>query len=564
MRGAKMGIFKTSLETIWASEEEVKIYYETATKKINLLLQKYNIRDIQGNLEKVLSDKLRDILSFTGFFESTPLKSIFFDQKQQFIPQEILYTFRNIISDPPINIKAIFFNTFITLLTKKGWDRALSAYFEKQYNFPPDGIIILDDLKDFSLGFGVYKATFQLRIPSREKIIVFLKKSYSLASYNEQLYFHLQKELLPTASYANLPYRLSNKGNEELLLSPLIPGVVSDTILSILTQAYKKTNHKVTLKKALVVLIEAFMEHAALGDLLLRNDRNLINSLVAPIIDGILQNNILEDLNNPEKILVYAKNIVANKTKAISLVDIDLKWLLEEKNSGWILADIDCGLSEINLLSLLPDFNNYNSKTNPFFEKRKEYIAHYFNIYCQKQKNILNKKEFLFSAIKKIYPSHISEKKLKLFTQRINFFEKNNKSIVELFKRYLLNFRIRLVYKETLIALDRISKKSNNKALLNALKKNKLLKFLPPKSTFVSYESSILLQLQCFRGVLSKKDSIILSEKVRINWEAVASIISMIAKKFNSRLFKVLEDKKQFIKKDTTALLTFLLSTSHS
>jgi hypothetical protein len=284
----EMAVFKTSFEVRLASEEDVKIYYETAARKINLLLEKYNIRNAKGMLEQVSANEMRALLSLNGFFQSTPLKSIFFDQKQQFVPMEIIQVFRNIISDAPANIKAIFFNTFISLLTKKGWDKALSAYFEKHYNFPLDGIIILEDLKDFSVGFGVYRATFQLRTPRRDRVIVFLKKPYNTRAYNELLYLHLQKDLLPTACYAKIPCILSDKeNNEELLLSPLIPGITSDTALSLLTRAYRETtndSHKITLKISLEMIIEAFISHAALGDLLGRNDRHLMNSMIASVL----------------------------------------------------------------------------------------------------------------------------------------------------------------------------------------------------------------------------------------------------------------------------------------
>ena len=365
-----MAIFKTNLEVIYASENEVELYYEATAKKINLLLEKYDIRDQKGKLEEVSAEQLRILLSFSGFFQSTPLKAIFFDQKHQYIPQDIIHTFRSIISDPPPNIKVIFFNIFISLLTAKGWDKPLSTYLEKEYNFPPDGIVILDDLKDFSLGFGVYRVTFQLKIPGKEKIIVFLKQSNEIRSYNELLYFHLQKELLPTSSQAKLPCILSNKEKEEILLSPLVPGVASDTALSTLMQNYRKTKNntqKFHIKKILEVLVEAFISHAALSDVLGRNDRHLMNSLIEFIDDGVSKSNILEDLNNPEAVLAYAKTIETKKTQAISLIDIDLKWLLGERNTDWALADIDFGLSELNLLSLLPEFNDYDLKTNPFF-----------------------------------------------------------------------------------------------------------------------------------------------------------------------------------------------------
>jgi len=561
-----MATFITKFEVILASKEEVTTYYETATKKINALLTKYDIRNAKGELEEVSADKFKALLSSTGLFQSTPLKSIFFDQKQQFLPQEIIHAFRSIISDPPTSIKAVFFNEFLTLLTKRGWDKPLSMYFEKQYNFPSDGIIILDELKDFSIGSGVYRATFQLRTPRREEITVFLKRSCGIKSRNELLYFHLQKQFLPTASYAKTPFILSNKKiKEELLLSPLIPGAASDITLSKLTQAYRTTqynDHKSILKKALEILIEAFFCHAALGDLLGRNDRHLMNSRIASVVDGIPQKSTLEDLNNLEKILAYAKSIVTNKIKAFSLIDFDLTWLLGEKNAGWILADIDFGLSELNLLSLLDEFNDYNFKTNPFYAKRKEYVERYFKVYCQKQKAILEKKEILFSEINKSYTPKISEEKLKILTQEIIFYEKNKEAIFKLFKRYLLNFRIRRVHKATLVTLHEIAKNSKNMKLLNALKAAKLLKYLPPEPDSASSELNVFLQLQCFRNVLSEKDMIILSEGKRtITWEIIASNISTIAEKFNSKLFKALQDKKQFIKNDTAELLKGLRNT---
>jgi len=559
-----MATFKTKLEGILASEEEVTIYYETVIKKINALLAEHGIRKSNGKFEEVSADKFKALLSLDGFFQPTPLKSIFFDRKQQFVPEEIGRASRSIISDPPASIKAFFLKEFIKLLIKKGWDKPLSAYFEEQYNFPPDGTIILDELKDFSFGSGVYRATFQLGTTRREKITVFLKRSCGVESHNELLYFHLQKQFLSTASYAKTPFILSNKENEDaLLLSPLIPGVASDTILTTLTRVIRKTkdnDNKSILKKALEILIEAFLRHAALGDLLGRNDRHLMNSFIAPVVDGIPQENMWEDLDNSEKILAFAKTIVTKKIKAFSLIDFDLAWLLGKKNAEWILADIDFGLSELNLLSLLDEFNDYNSKTNPFFEKRKETVEHHFDVYCQKQEEILEKKEILFSEIKKSYAPKISGEKLRILTREINLSEKNKESVVKVFKRYLLNFRIRRVHKETLFELYKIAKKTNNINLSNALKEAELSKYLPRQFAFDAYELNVFLELQCFRNVLSK-DMIMLCEVDRAtSWEKIASDISKIAGRFNRKLFKALQEKKQFIENDTKELLKGLRS----
>ncbi|PCI39588.1 MAG: hypothetical protein COB50_00905 [Thiotrichales bacterium] len=560
-----MAIFRTNFEVIPASEEEIIIYYETAAKKINALLARYVICNSKGDLEKVSADQFRALLSISDFFQSTPLKTIFFKQKQQFVPQEILHVFRSIVSNPPTNIKAVLCNKFINLLMQKKWDKSLSAYFEKQYNFPSDGTIVLSDLQDFSFGSGVYRATFRLMSSSMEEVTVFLKGSSEIQSGNEILYFNLQKQFLSTARYAKMPCILSNEENKaELLLSPVITGVASDTTLSKLIYANQETkddDHKFILEKAIAFIIEAFICHAALGDILGRNDRHLRNSRIAFVTDSTPEVNMAENLNNPEKILSYAKTIITNETKAFSLIDFDLVWLLVRGNYRWIFVDIDFGLSELNLMSLLDEFNDYNSEKNPFYEKRKQYVARYFAVYCQKQADILQNKKVIFAAIKKSYVPEIAEEKWKLLTQEITLAEKSKEPVIKLFKRYLLNFRLRKVYKETLLALHAIAIQLNNVHLLTAITKAKLLKYIPPKSAFTSSAPDVFLQLQCFRGVLAKQDMEILCKNPRTTWEMVASNIAMITKKFDNKLFKSLQDKTQFIKNDTAELLGGLQNT---
>lgn len=558
-----MAIFKVGFEGALASEEQIDTYYETAVININLLLVKYNIISANGQLEVISADNLKFNLSFDGFFQSTPLQSIFLNGRQQYIPEEIVQVFRSIISDSPLNIKAVFIKTFITLMKEKGWEKSLSTYFEQQYDFPVNEVIILEDLEDFSLGGTVYKATFRLGVSGAEKVTIFLKRSNVLWSYNELLYFHLQKECLFTASSAKMPWSLlNNEKNDVLLLSPLIIGVESDIGISLLTHFYKNTetkNAKSTIKKALEILIEAFIEHAVLGDLLGRNDRHLMNSLMALVVNGVTQNTTASDLITLEKVLAYSQSIITNKISSISLIDIDLKWLLDEKNFDWAFVDIDFGLSEINLLSLLDEFNNFNLKANMFFEQRKKYVIHYFKVCCQKQEALLEQKDLFFSAVQKIYPYNFSKKNLILLAKRINDFKNSKKHVIKIFKRYLLNYRLRLIHKETLLTLYKIALGSNNVNILNHLKEANLLQYLPPEAAFAEYDPSVFFQLQCFRGVLSKKDQVILSKTNRACWETIASNISAVTKKMNNDLFNELEANKKYVIQDAQAILSSII-----
>lgn len=557
-----MAISSANSEVVPATEEQINSYYESAAQKINLLLNCYGVRNAVGQLEEVSVNQLKHSLSLEGFFQATILQAIFFDHKQQYVPEEIIQAFRNIISAAPFQIKTAILEIFVNLLATKGWETSLSRYFEQTYHFPKNGIIELIDLKDFSLGFGVYKATFQLSLPEIKKVTIFLKQAHGLRAYNEQLYFYLQKAFLSTAKFAKMPWLVSSAiTNETLLLSPLMSGVESDIALSLLKYEHdsaENSEDKSIIKKALEVLIETFIEHSALGDLLGRNDRHLMNSLIFSVADGIPQTTAVKDLVAHKNLLTFANKIAENKAEAFGLIDIDLKWLLEEKNYHWIFADIDFGLSEINLLSLLDEFNNVDAKNNQFLETRKKYIAYYFAIYTNTQKVLLENQALIFSAIKTIYPLEFAEKKLMLLAQQISYLENNRKCIIKVFEHYLLNYRIRLAHKETLFMLYKIAKKSNNVDLLTDLRHADLLKYLPPDSAFDTYEPSVILELQCFRGVLSRKDQAAISQHDRVCWEGVASNISLVAEQHNQDLFTALEEKKKFISQDTEILLNFI------
>ena len=63
--------------------------------------------------------------------------------------------------------------------------------------------------------------------------------------------------------------------------------------------------------------------------------------------------------------------------------------------------------------------------------------------------------------------------------------------MIKLFERYLLDFRIRLAHKKSLVALDKMAKESNDKYLLNTLKDAVII--VVPKPIFPA--SSIISEL---------------------------------------------------------------------
>lgn len=545
-----MSKFITNIEVILATDEEIERYYEAAADKINHLLSQYAVRDVDGELAVITVDRLKAQWSLECLFESTPIASIFFNQKQQFVPQDIIQSFRSIVSDAPDNIKAVFFHQFLLWLEQKGWDQSLSAYFERRYDFPSDGIVVLQALKDCSIGAAVYGVTFQLRSLHREKITVFLKQGTRDQFCNERLYARLQKQLLLTARFAEEPFDLvSADAQEVLMLSPEISGVASDVMLSTLQYAYQhaeRHDDKNLFQQTLKIFIDAFIRHSVLGDMLGRNDRHLLNSLIAPIVDGVPVHNTRNLIHHPDSLLSFCRRLVLDEGEAFSLIDFDIAWLLGEENAQYSLDDIDCGLSELNLLSLLAEFNDYDAELNPFFDQRKETIEHCFSVYCQQLDSILGERDTVFSEIAVCFSSERVDEKSKILQERILFFEDSVDAVIQLFERYLLNFRIRRVYKDTLFSLYSMAMQVNQVDLLDALRDAELLHYLPPGSVLASYNPSVFLQLQCFRGV--RGDA----------WDTISSSIATIAERFNGELFSTLEDKKQFIITDSAELLECL------
>ena len=533
--------FTTNIEVIPGSKDDVHNYFKVMVKKINLLFLKYDIRDDKNKIEKLF---LHDLMVMQHFSKEPRIKELsFLNRKQRFLPQEIILFFRDFVSESPMHIKTVLFDNFLNFLRERDDDKLLSDYIKSQCGFSFDGLLVLDAIELYSINSMVYRITFKKPLLSNKKYIFFLKETNKLRSSNEILYSSLQRRFLYSSRFANIPFLLrENEGN--LLFSSSAPGVSSDIIFTKLIQARKNVaipNDMITIDEALKVLLEAFISHAALGDLLGRNDRHLINSNIAFIEDDAIKTDVLNYFSSATDVLTWADNVAVNKMDSFSLVQFDIEWLLEEKNIEWMLLDIDFGLSELNLLSFFDEFNVYDDGDGVFYEKRKELIEYFYHIYIQTQSVIVKNKNFIFSEIKKYFSKQIVCEKIQFIEKNIFYFS-NKETIISFFSRYLLDYRIRKIYQGSLNGLYQNAIDANNQEILSNLSHANLLQYIPARFGCDTLNQSASIELQCFRGVTYQ-------------WGEVMCRIENILKSFSPTLLSSLQNKKEFIKNDADKLL---------
>ncbi len=550
--------FITNLESPSARAEEVVGYCKLLQEQITELLVRFGVCGVEESQQLVSVQHVQELLFLKHFDKPTPIKAIFFDRAQQFVPIRIIESFQRVVSGAPLSLKRTIFTAFQDVFNRHGWFEPLSAYFHKRYQVSVDEKIMVVDIQDCSVANGTFRMTFQINTPVRKRIPLFVKKTSQDRAYNEMLYFYCQKRFFDFARYADTPAVLAGtKADDELMLAPTVPGLSADVVLTNLYQCRHKMEYdeiKALVVEASKVLIAAFMKHAALGDLLGRNDRHLNNTLLAPVIDNNIQDIKPSDLSDPPQGLQFCKRVLLEKMSAFSLIAIDFEWLLGANNNSWALVDIDFGLAEINLLQLLPEFSIANFKDERLQSQRKTSIQFYFDVYLQQLRQIMADAEVISCEISKIYPKHLVADKLEIFNKNMGLMKSSHDYARQVFRRYLLDYRMRMVYREALGQLRELAQLPNNQTLLNQLKETGLSRFLPPEGVRLA-DSNAIIKLQCFRGVMSKHDAHMLQKTQKLAWEDVVLHIDKIAQSFAPDIYQQINEAIQFIKQDTAVLL---------
>ncbi|KJJ84128.1 L-aspartate oxidase [Candidatus Omnitrophus magneticus] len=467
----------------WRELYQIIEYYKTNIGQLKTIIEKH----LNQNISVDASDLLQTFYSTAdGFFGANIIKEIYFNGKNPHVSPDVIRTLRNFVNTAPSMIKETLLRVFTENIKHLSWDKGITEYLKQQYGYT--GSFTITDITDFSIGTGVYKVTLSLN-SAREKldIEIFLKREHSVHRdlRNEIAYLNCEKLFLKDAMLDRLPFYYSNElpGKPDLLIAPVLNGQSLDSELSSLKLSNSKNKWQINTesesisqeKKYIFKIVMALAKHAALGDILGRNDRNLANTRIlsnaARNIESIIDFDISNMLDNAEK--------------------GEKPWYL---NYDWILEDIKQGLSEVTLLALLKEYkkNTINKNLSQRLKTRSEIIEVWKKEYLKTWEEITlpeNMKK-IKDIIKKVYkgtPAVISKKiaVLEKFT-KID----PNKFLKQIFSAFLFDYEKRQLY---LDSLSRVKEKAGIAAT------GYLNKYIP-----VSADSSLSNKTVIFRGILSE------------------------------------------------------------
>ncbi len=407
------------------------------------------------------------------FFSANLIRDIYFSGQNPHFTPEVVQNSRGLLNQAPMEIKRTIIDLFKENFRYWTWDKGISEYLKKEYRY--EGGFEIIDITDYSVGYGVYKIRLKLPDSSDMRVIdVFLKKGDSryVDLRNEVAYLRLEKLFLENANIKQMPFYYRNVKGSDLLITPVINRQSLDSKLSELLQGEKEKPQKDFMKK-IVFLLAA---HAALGDVLGRNDRHLSNTRIAVDESGQIERLVAFDISN--------------------LLDSDRRYVCKDPwslNYDWIIEDVKQGVSEITLLRILDDYQADRKKKvyRHRLRNRIELLKNWKDRYLKKWNEITSDDNIALikDAILDVYNDtpEIALEKIKVLDRWVQ--TDPERFLKEIFRAHLVDFEVRCIYRQY---LRQIKEKAGSNSL------GYLEKYLLPEE-----DGYLASRLEAFRGILS-------------------------------------------------------------
>lgn len=452
----------------WRGIYQVVKYYQANTGKLKDIIEKQLDR-------KVLMDETDLLQSFylvdDGFFSSNVIRHIYFTGKNPHVSPQVIQASRELVNLAPPAVKDTLLELFMENFRRLCWDKGIAEYLKKEHSYR--GAFTFTDIADFSVGNGVYRIKIALDdMDGRPEVEFFMKRQHinGIDLRNEIAYLDCERLFLGDALVERLPFYYRNRtaGKPDLLIAHIIQKKSLD---SHLFDRKASAQERELLAKVVVLLAR----HAALGDILGRNDRTLSNTMIfANMVGGIE-----------------------------SIVDFDIAEMLDMDKGGdepwylnydWIVEDVKQGISEITALTLLDGYETnrvektqremLKTKTELFKLWRDEYVSQ-----C-KAISLPENVEKIKRVIRNTYrdtPAIVSEK-IAVLEKRLKV--EPEEFLKQIFSAQLVDYQMRRLYQDY---LEKVKTKSAPGAL-----------GFVEKYLILSPGASLSSMLESFRGILSE------------------------------------------------------------
>lgn len=477
---------------IFDSSVSLKSYYYQKSTQFKLLLHKVLPQSFESYIHCLNEKDLYQVLYSQNLFGSNVIRKIFFDKYKAYVHREVVSFYRQIINQAPPSIKKKIQRVFRRYFKLNHINKYFLLFFKK------NGIDVdwfrIEGIEDYSVGSGVYKLSALIHYQGRESCICFFVK-LSRRSYleNEPFFAQILDQMRSSVRTRPSMVHCLIHQDQYLLISPLIPGISSEILLSDILRSQPYLQEKSP--DFLFEFYKCIIFNSPLSDLLARTDRHLSNShiQVGKNLKGLyFDNKIQQDLPleqiGTDYLVALKKDLMAGE---MSFIPFDCQYLLDQQNKEWIYEDICQGISELNTVSLLfPHFLMSLPSMDPFLIRLSRIIV---DIYCCESVRLKENLPLMKQKIKEHYSSHLWDEKIETLD---NFYALvfNQKHYSKILYHLFVDYRLRLFCKKAIQTMS--------------------LSDIPDSYSFLhsifdtSYHLvSASIQMESFRGVNSIVDS---------------------------------------------------------
>jgi predicted metal-dependent phosphoesterase TrpH/methylase of polypeptide subunit release factors len=199
-----------------------------------LFYYKRNLPALKGKIETHLeraveispSDMIMSLVELSeGFSSGNILKAIYFSGRNPHLTNEVVEAYRGLMNEMPFAVKETLLEVFAGNIGILNWDRGIASYLKDAFGY--EGVFKLVDVRDFSVGNGVYKLRIEMPGSADTRFTeFFLKRQHKGHGdlRNEVAYLECERALLGGVNLPAKPFYFTNPdaARPDMLITPVI------------------------------------------------------------------------------------------------------------------------------------------------------------------------------------------------------------------------------------------------------------------------------------------------------------------------------------------------------
>ncbi|MFC1594529.1 hypothetical protein ACFL38_04300 [Candidatus Omnitrophota bacterium] len=430
-------------------------------------------QEIEQNSGKKVSIGLFEFMAYLydldRFYSSNVIHDIYFDGQMPQVDESIILMQRNIVNEAPANIKETLLKIFNRHFRTLGWMEVMKDYMRLDRDFEEDLDIV--HIEDCSVGWGAYRLVFNSRYDRKKQANVVIRRNNPGSNLiNDVFYSELQNSFGHLyLDIESMPFYARHKKDrdKDILIARVFPGAslehaLNARIVHIVGAQRKGDKATETVERTLLrnIFLRLF-ENSVIADIIGRNDRKIGNTFL--------------EIDEDDR---------------IQIIDYDVSECLQPINYPWGLEDIRMGVTVLALITVLPEYQDPQSRARLISELEEIYVHRWLRIAADRRW-IIRK---IWQHYGLVLDADEIEEKIAVLNRRLR--QNPRKVFAGIIQALTVDYLQRREYVEKLCEIFHDDSLAGREAQVR----------LADLKPYVAYEQGpVVLSLEAFRGILSQE-----------------------------------------------------------